>query len=86
MLDVGEKSSLTQQAKLVEDEDILGGEPVFAKSRLAVRQIGGMLVKGASPADVREDYPCLKDEDIAFAKLYTLAYPRVGRPRDASAR
>ncbi len=37
-------------------------------------------------ADVREDYPYLKDEDIEYAKFYTLAHPRVGRPREASAR
>ncbi len=74
------------KAKLTVDERILGGEPAFAKSRLAVRQLGGMLIKGASPADVREDYPYLKDEDIEFARLYALAYPRVGRPREASAR
>jgi uncharacterized protein (DUF433 family) len=71
---------------LVEDDNTLGGEPVFAKSRLAVRQIGGMLIKGASPEDVREDYPYLKAEDIDFARLYTLAYPRVGRPRETPAR
>jgi uncharacterized protein (DUF433 family) len=76
----------TWKEKLVEDEKILGGEPVFAKSRLAVRQIGGMLIKGATPEEVREDYPYLKSEDIEFAKLYTLAYPRVGRPREAAAR
>lgn len=72
--------------KLVQDDAILGGEPVFRKSRLAVRQIGGMLLKGASVADVKEDYPYLKDEDIELAKLYTVAYPRVGRPREAAPR
>lgn len=76
----------TWKGKLVEDENVLGGEPVFAKSRLAVRQIGGMVINGASSKDVKEDYPYLKDEDIEFARLYTLAYPRVGRPREALAR
>lgn len=74
------------KAKLVEDGAILGGEPVFPKSRLAVRQIGGMLLKGAPVDEVKEDYPYLKDEDIEFARLYTVAYPRVGRPREAAAR
>jgi uncharacterized protein (DUF433 family) len=74
------------KGKLVEDESVLGGEPVFAKSRLAVRQIGGMLLKGVSSEDIREDYPYLKAEDIELARLYTLAYPRVGRPREAPAR
>lgn len=67
--------------QLVTDEHILGGEPVFPRSRLAVRQIGAMLLRGASPEDIREDYPYLSDEDLDFAKLFAIAYPRVGRPR-----
>lgn len=67
--------------RLVTDERILGGEPIFPRSRLAVRQIGGMLLRGASPEEIREDYPYLSNEDLEFAKLYTLAYPRLGRPR-----
>lgn len=74
------------KGKLVQDDAILGGEPVFPKSRLAVRQIGGMLLKGASLDEVKEDYPFLKDEDLELAKLFTVAYPRVGRPREAPPR
>jgi uncharacterized protein (DUF433 family) len=59
------------------------GEPVFPKSRLAVRQVGTMLLRGAAPADIREDYSYLTEQDIEFAKLFALAYPRVGRPREA---
>jgi uncharacterized protein (DUF433 family) len=69
------------QRKIVTDERILGGEPVFPKSRLAVRQVGAMLLRGAPPADIREDYPYLKDEDLEFARLFAIAHPRVGRPR-----
>ena len=48
-----------------------------------MRHIG---INDASPRrksvqDIREDYPYLKPEDIDFAKLYTVAYPKVGRPR-----
>jgi uncharacterized protein (DUF433 family) len=68
--------------KLVTDESILGGEPVFPKSRLAVRQVGGMLLSGASTQEVREDYPYLKDDDIEFAPVFVRAYPRMGRPRE----
>ena len=35
---------------LCEDPDILGGEPVFPNSRLAVRHIGGMVIRGATAA------------------------------------
>lgn len=41
-------------------------------------------VAGTSPKEVREDYPYLDDEDLEFATLYAVAYPRVGRPREAS--
>jgi uncharacterized protein (DUF433 family) len=67
--------------RLVTDETILGGEAVFPKSRLAVRQVGGMLLRGASLVEVREDYPYLKNEDIEFAPVFVRAYPRMGRPR-----
>jgi len=74
---------------LVTDRRVLGGEPVFADSRLAVRHVGGMLERGASVAEILEDYPTLTDEDLEFALVFVRAYPRVGRPREtgpASAR
>jgi uncharacterized protein (DUF433 family) len=75
----------TWKKKLVTDENVLGGEPVFPKSRLAVRQIGGMLLRGASPEEIREDYPYLKAEDLEFAPVFARAYPRMGRPRERQA-
>lgn len=62
------------------NSQILGGEPAFADTRLAVRHIGELVLKGAVD-EVHEDYPYLSHEDILFAKLYTLAYPKRGRPR-----
>jgi uncharacterized protein (DUF433 family) len=75
----------TWKKELVIDENILGGEPVFQKSRLAVRQVGGMLLRGATLAELREDYPYLKDEDVEFAPVFVRAYPRMGRPRERQA-
>lgn len=71
--------------KLVVDDAILGGEPVFPGSRLAVRHVGGMLLRGAALDEVREDYAYLSDEDLEFSRLYARAYPRMGRPRDQAA-
>lgn len=65
---------------LVTRDDILGGEPVFPGSRLAVRHVGNMLARGADAEEVREDYPYLDERDIEFARLYASAYPRIGRP------
>jgi uncharacterized protein (DUF433 family) len=69
--------------KIAIDPDIMGGEPVFPKSRLTVRHIGSMMLRGRGDTlrEIREDYPYLNAEDIEFAKLYTMAYPKVGRPR-----
>jgi uncharacterized protein (DUF433 family) len=75
----------TWKGELVVDESILGGEPVFPKSRIAVRKVGGMLLRGAAIAELREDYPYLKDEDIEFAPVFAKAYPRMGRPRERPA-
>lgn len=71
--------------KLVVDDGILGGEPVFPKSRLAVRHVGGMRLKGIPAAEIREDYPYLEENDIEFAALYARANPRLGRPRERQA-
>ena len=74
-----------KKKRVVSDERVMGGEPTFPASRLAVRHVGGMLLKGASAKEVREDYPSLKDEDIEFAMIFAKAYPRMGRPRDPQA-
>lgn len=67
--------------KLVERDDVLGGEPAFPKSRLAVRHIGEMARRGASAEEITSDYPNLSKQDVEFARRFTAAYPRVGRPR-----
>jgi uncharacterized protein (DUF433 family) len=72
-----------ERKRVVEDPNILGGEPVFRGTRLAIRHIGGMLERGESPKTLREDYPRLTANDLAFARLFVRAYPRVGRPPDA---
>jgi len=71
-----------KKRRVVTDEGVLGGEATFPQSRLAVRHVGGMILKGASKDELQVDYPYLKDEDIEFAPVYTRAYPRMGRPRE----
>ncbi|MDA4133418.1 MAG: DUF433 domain-containing protein, partial [Thaumarchaeota archaeon] len=72
-----------EKTRVVKDASILAGEPVFRGTRLAIRHIGGMLERGESPKAVREDYPKLSARDLACARLFVRAYPRVGRPPDA---
>ena len=61
---------------IVAGDRILGAEPTFPKSRLAVRNVGGQVLKGVPAAELREEYPYLNEEDLEFAKVFTLAYPR----------
>src|SRR5260370_12677904 len=66
--------------KLVTDDRILGGETVFPRSRLAVRNIGGLLLRGTPPAEIPEDYPYLKDDHIELAKTYPQPHPPTVHP------
>jgi uncharacterized protein (DUF433 family) len=68
--------------KLEAKPNILGGEPVFPGSRLAVRHVGGLVERGEPVTAILKDYPYLTVQDVEFAKLYTRAYPQVGRPRE----
>jgi uncharacterized protein (DUF433 family) len=73
-----------REACVVSDPAILGGEPVFRDSRLSVRRIGDAIEHGEAVASVLEDYPYLTEQDVEFARRYTRAYPRVGRPRESA--
>jgi uncharacterized protein (DUF433 family) len=59
---------------------ILSCEPVFKGTRLSVRHIGGMILNGVPMAEIREDYPALSDDDIAFAAIHARMKPAPGRP------
>jgi len=63
------------------DPSILGGEPVFAGTRLAIRHIGRLALRNVPPERIRADYPSLSRDDIAFARLYAAMKPPPGRPR-----
>jgi uncharacterized protein (DUF433 family) len=62
-------------------DDVLGGEPTFRGTRLAVRHVGRMVINGVPAEEIQDDYPYLKPADIDFARLFALAYPPRGRPR-----
>ena len=63
-----------------EKEGVLGGEAVFKNTRLSVNHIGKMREGGEAIAEIIEDYPYLRQDDIEFARLYFKAHPVLGRP------
>lgn len=73
------------RATLVTRDDVLGGETVFPGTRASVRRVGDLLLRGVDPGEVLEDYPDLEPRDLEFARVFAVAYPRVGRPRGQAA-
>jgi uncharacterized protein (DUF433 family) len=68
-------------SRIVSDPDTLGGEPVFAGTRIPLQHIAGLVRKGVSRTEIHEDYPSLNDSDLAFASIHARMSPPPGRPR-----
>lgn len=56
--------------RVVFDQDICGGRPRIAGTRMRVADIVGMIAEGASREEILADYPYLKAEDVAAALAY----------------
>lgn len=65
---------------ITSDEDILGGTPVIAGTRLTVYAILGRLQDGDSVDDLVEDYPEIPREAFEAAEIYAKTHPLRGRP------
>ncbi len=72
---------LRGRGRVVSRPEILGGEPVFEGTRISVRFVGERARKGEPVADLLEDYPALKPEDVEFAKMYVALGRPPGRPK-----
>jgi uncharacterized protein (DUF433 family) len=60
---------------------VMGGEPVFAGTRIPVHLVASMLATGADEADILEGYPKLTARMLELAKIWVAAHPRRGRPK-----
>lgn len=68
-------------SRIVADPAILGGEPVFAGTRIAVRHVGRLAQRGVPEAELSADFPALSAADIEFARIFAGMKPPPGRPR-----
>ncbi len=66
---------------IIENSEIQGGAATFKGTRILVHHIADLLAKGATVAELLEDYPKLTTAMIAAAPIYAKAHPRRGRPR-----
>jgi uncharacterized protein (DUF433 family) len=70
--------------KIVSDPEILGGEPVFAGSRVPIDTVIGSVDEGMGLEELQDSWSFLTEELIADARLYARLHPRRGRPRRPS--
>jgi uncharacterized protein (DUF433 family) len=66
---------------VVSNPEILGGTPVFRRTRIPVHLIADLLRQGDTPEALRASYPRLTDEMIRLAPIYAATHPPRGRPR-----
>ena len=66
---------------VINDADILGGDPVFRGTRVPVHLIAALLAQGSTQTELLEGYPRLTTEMVRLAQIYANAYPLKGRPR-----
>lgn len=72
---------LRGRSRVVSRPEILGGEPAFDGTRISVRFVGERAKKGEPVAELLEDYPALRAEDVEFAKMFVALGRPPGRPR-----
>ena len=68
------------RARVVSRVDTLSGEPVFEGTRISVRFVGGRAAR-ESTAEILQDYPALKADDVEFARMFVALGRPQGRPK-----
>lgn len=71
-----EKASLMVHS----DPDIMGGTPVFCRTRIPVYVIADLKEQGTPTDEILEGYPRLTRELVEYAGIYARTHPRRGRP------
>jgi uncharacterized protein (DUF433 family) len=61
------------EARIVRDQGICGGEPVFKGTRVTLRTVLASLASGDSAEDIVKDFPSLKAEDVQAAIAFAAA-------------
>lgn len=77
--------ALREAERVIESvKGVLGGEPIFSKTRVPVRTIAAMKAQGATTDEIVEGYPALTMRMVELAEIWTAAHPARGRPRKLS--
>ena len=77
--------ALRDAERMIESvKGVVGGEPVFKRTRVPVRTIAAMKAQGASTVEIIEGYPSLTERIVELAEIWVAAHPARGRPRRLS--
>ena len=68
------------EAAVVEDPDIMGGQPVFRGTRVPASIVAASKQAGYGMDQLRAAYPFLTPELVEDAEAYLRIHPRMGRP------
>ena len=79
-LDSAERYREARDRCITSNEDILGGTPAIAGTRITVYAVLGRLQDGDTIDDLLDDYPEVAREAFEAAELYARAHPLRGRP------
>lgn len=63
------------------DEDILGGTPIIAGTRMTVYSVLARINEGESLEEIHEDNPDISIEALQTAEIYARSNPILGRPK-----
>lgn len=72
------------EALVSTDAEVMGGEPVFAGTRVPLSNVLSSLARDISWDRLVEAYPFLTEAHVEAAKVYEAVHPRKGRPRRLS--
>ena len=61
------------EQRIVRDNGICGGEPVFKGTRVTLRTVLASLAEGDSTEEILRDFPSLKREDVQAAIAFAAA-------------
>jgi uncharacterized protein (DUF433 family) len=77
--------ALREAERVIESvKGVVGGEPVFKKTRVPVRTVAAMKAQGASTNEIVDGYPSLTERMVELAEIWAAAHPARGRPRKLS--
>jgi uncharacterized protein (DUF433 family) len=72
MTDPTDKSKKIEN-RIIRDQGICGGEPVFKGTRVTLRTVLASLADGDSVEQILQDFPSLKPEDVHSAIAFAAA-------------